>query len=133
MTINEITSIIIEECIYIHKKLGPGLLESVYEAILYHRLIKRGLKAERQKDISVIFEGEDMGLGFRADLMVEDKVLVELKSVNEVPKVATKIVQTYLRLTGFQIALLVNFGEKKLVDGLQRIANNYIEEKDLAK
>ncbi|MBP6732218.1 MAG: GxxExxY protein [Chitinophagales bacterium] len=128
MTINEITSIIIEESIYIHKKLGPGLLESVYEAVLYNRLVKRGFFVERQRDVEVNFEDENMGIGFRCDLIVENRVIVELKSVQEVPKVTQKIVQTYLRLTDIQIGLIINFNEVKLVDGLQRIANNYIEQ-----
>lgn len=128
MKINEITSIIIEESIHIHKKLGPGLFESVYEEILAYRLEKRGLRVERQQGIPVTFEEIRMNIGFRADLIVEGKVLVELKSQEILPKIAEMQVFTYLKLTDLQIGLLINFNVEKLVDGLKRIANNYIEE-----
>jgi GxxExxY protein len=128
MKINEITSIIIEESIYIHKNLGPGLFESVYEEILAYRLGQRCLKVERQRGVPVVFEEVIMNVGFRADIIVEDKVLVELKSVEILPKVAEMQVLTYLRLTELQIGLLINFNVEKLTDGLKRIANNYIEE-----
>ena len=100
MTINEITAIIIEECIYIHKKLGPGLFESVYERILEQRLLKRGFAVERQKGIKIVFEDLEFEEGFRSDLIVNNKVLVEIKSVEEIAPVFHKQVLTYLRLTG---------------------------------
>jgi len=128
MKINEITSIIIEESIYIHKKLGPGLFESVYEEILAYRLEERGMKVERQRGVPVVFEEIKMNVGFRADLIIENKVLVELKSQEVVPRVAEMQVFTYLKLTELQIGLLINFNVEKLTDGLKRIANNYIEE-----
>ena len=95
MEINDITSVIIEECIYIHKELGPGLLESVYEEVLYYRLIKSGFSVERQKGIPVVFEDVKMEIGFRADLIVENKVIVELKSVELVHPVHYKKLITY--------------------------------------
>ena len=125
MKINEITSIIIEESIYIHKSLGPGLFESVYEEILFYRLLKRGLRLDRQLGIPVKFEEVDMNIGFRADIIVESKVLIEIKSLEVLPKIAEMQVMTYLRLTGIQIGLLINFNSEKLIDGLKRIANNY--------
>lgn len=125
MTINEITSVIIEECIYIHKSLGPGLFESVYEEILCHRLAKRGLHFERQKAIPVVFEEVKMELGFRADIIVENKVLVEIKSVEALALVYEKQVVTYLSLTGLQIGLLINFNVPLLKDGIRRIAHKY--------
>jgi GxxExxY protein len=128
MKINEITSIIIEECIYIHKKLGPGLFESVYEEILAYRLRNRGLRIDQQVGIPVVFEEVKMNVGFRADLIVETKVLVEIKSLELLPKIAEMQVMTYLRLTGIQIGLLINFNCERLVDGIKRIANNYKEE-----
>src|ERR1700722_8110561 len=103
MTINEITSIIIEECIYIHKKLGPGLFESVYERILEKRLLKRGLKVHRQKAVPLVFEDLEFEEIYRADLIVEDKVIVELKSVEEVPPISKMQVLNYLRLAELQI------------------------------
>lgn len=127
MLINEITSIIIEESIYIHRNVGPGLFESVYEELLSFRLIKRGLKIERQKAVPVIFEEVKMDIGFRADLIVENKVLVEIKSVEALANIASMQTLTYLRFTGISIGLLINFNVEKLKDGIKRIANNYIE------
>jgi GxxExxY protein len=128
MKINDITSIIIEESIYIHKKLGPGLFESVYEEILAHRLVKRGLRVDRQVGVPVIFEDIKMNVGFRADLIIEAKVLIEIKSLDLLPRIAEMQVMTYLRLTNIQIGLLINFNTERLVDGVKRIANSYIEE-----
>ncbi len=97
MTVNQITSIIIEECIYIHKKLGPGLFENVYEKVLTYRLEKRGLTVENQKAIPVIFEGIKMKVGYRVDLFVNQLVIVELKSLELIPSVMHKQIITYLR------------------------------------
>ena len=127
MLINEITSIIIEESIYIHRSVGPGLFESVYEELLFYRLTKRGLRVERQRGVPVVFEEVRMELGFRADLIVEGKVLVEIKSLELLPKIAEMQTLTYLRFTNISIGLLINFNVEKLKDGLKRIANNYIE------
>lgn len=127
MKINDITSIIIEESIYIHKKLGPGLYESVYEEILCYRLKKRGLQVDRQQRFPVIFEEVKMDKGFKADLIIEKKVLVELKSMAILPKLAEMQTYTYLKLTGLSIGLLINFNSERLTDGLKRIANKYIE------
>lgn len=128
MKINEITSIIIEECIYIHKTLGPGLFESVYEKILAYRLRKRGLFVEEQKPLVVIFEEVRMDIGYRTDLLVEQQVLVDLKSLDVVPKITKRQMNTYLRLLDYRIGLLINFNVEVLVDGIQRFANNYIEQ-----
>ena len=127
MLINEITSIIIEESIYVHRNVGPGLFESVYEELLSFRLIKRGLKIERQRAVPVIFEEVIMDIGFRADLIVENKVLVEIKSVESLANIASVQTLTYLRFTRISIGLLINFNVEKLKDGIKRIANNYIE------
>lgn len=127
MLINEITSIIIEESIYIHRTVGPGLFESVYEELLFYRLVKRGLFVEKQKAIPVVFEEIKMDIGFRADLVVERKVLVEIKSLESLPKISGMQVLTYLRFTNISIGLLINFNVEKLKDGIKRIANNYIE------
>ena len=126
MKINKITAIIIEECIYIHKNLGPGLFESVYEEILCYRLIKRGMQVTRQKGIPVVFEEVRMQVGFRADLIVEDKVLVEIKAIESLPKIAEMQTYTYLKLTNLTIGLLINFNSIRITHGLKRIANNYI-------
>lgn len=125
MEINQITSIIIEEAIYIHKELGPGLLESVYEEVLYYRLLKRGLNVSRQQGIPVIFEDVKMEVGFRADLIVESRVIVELKSLDIIPPVHFKRVITYLKLTKLKVALMINFNEVLLKNGIKRMVNNY--------
>jgi len=127
MLINGITSIIIEESIYIHRNVGPGLFESVYEELLFYRLTKRGLVVERQRGIPVVFEEVKMEIGFRADLIVEGKVLVEIKSLESLPKIAEMQTLTYLRFTNISIGLLINFNVEKLKDGVKRIANNYLE------
>lgn len=124
MTINEITSVIIEESIYIHKELGPGLFETVYEKVLSYRLRKRGFEVEVQKPVPVIFEEVKIEVGFRADIIVNNTVLVEIKSIESLPKVASKQVLTYLRLCDLEVGLLINFNEKLLTDGLKRIIDS---------
>ena len=125
MEINDITSIIIEESIYIHRELGPGLLESVYEEVLFYRLTKRGLTVKRQHPIPVFFEEVKMEVGFRADLIVEDKVIVELKSIEVIPPVHYRKLVTYLKLSKLTVALMINFYEDLLRKGIKRIVNNY--------
>ena len=127
MEINDITGIIIEESIRIHRDIGPGLLESVYEELLFYRLTKRGLKVKRQQPVTLIYEDVKMDIDLRYDLMVEEKVLVELKSQETVPPVAFKIFKTYLRLTNITIGLVINFNVEVLRDGIKRIANGYVE------
>jgi len=127
MKINEITFIIIEDSIYIHKNLGPGLFEKVYEEILYYRLIKRGMAVSRQTGIPVNFEDVRMEIGFRADLIVENQVLVEIKSMESLPRVSEMQTYTYLKLTNLPVGLLINFNTEKLKDGLKRIVNRYID------
>ncbi|MBK8949102.1 MAG: GxxExxY protein [Flavobacteriales bacterium] len=125
---NAITEIIINEAIRLHREIGPGLLGSVYEAVLSKRLRDRGLKVECQVPTSVVIDGEHFDIGFRMDMLVQDQVIVELKSVQEVPAVDYKRVQTYLRLKDLRIALLINFGKETLVEGLSRIANKFNED-----
>ena len=127
MDINDITGIIIEESIRIHRHVGPGLLESVYEELLYYRLTKRGLKVKRQQPVNFVYEEVRMNIDLRYDLMVEEKVLVELKSQETVPPVAFKIFKTYLRLTNISIGLVINFNVEVLREGIRRIANGYTE------
>ena len=127
MDINNITGIIIEESIRIHRHVGPGLLESVYKELLYYRLTKRGLKVKRQQPITLIYEEVRMNVNLRYDLMIEEKVLVEIKSQETVPAVAFKILKTYLRLTNISIGLVINFNVEVLREGIRRIANGYTE------
>lgn len=108
----------------IHTQLGPGLLESVYEEIMFFELTKRGLLVERQKGIPVIWENLKMDLGFRADLIVEKKVIIELKSVETIAPVHPKQLLTYLRITNVKLGLLINFNETLIKNGITRIVNN---------
>ena len=99
-------------------------MESVYEEILYHELIEQGLKVDRQKTIPVIWKNIKMKIGFRADLIVENMVIIELKSVEVIAPVHPKQLLTYLKITGFKLGLLINFNEKLIKDGITRIVNN---------
>lgn len=124
MTENEISKIIVDICYKIHTKLGPGLLESVYETILNYELTSRGLKVERQKALQVIWNETKMDIGFRADLIVENKVIIEVKSVEQIAAVHPKQVLTYLKITNLKLGLLINFNEPLIKTGITRIVNN---------
>lgn len=124
MTENELSKIIVHTAFEIHTELGPGLLESVYEEIMSHELNKIGLQVERQKGIPVMWNDLKMELGFRADLIVEDKVIIELKSVETIAQVHPKQLLTYLKLTGLKLGLLINFNEPLIKNGITRIVNN---------
>ena len=123
MTENEISKQVVDAAFKIHTRLGPGLLESVYEAVLAYELSKRGLRVERQKAIPVVCEEVRLDEGFRADLVVEGKVIIELKSVEAIAPVHKKQVLTYLRLSNLKLGLLVNFGEELIKDGISRVVN----------
>lgn len=120
---NEIATIVVDICYQMHKELGPGLLESVYEEILCYELKQRGLKYSRQKPLSVIWKDIRMDIGFRADVIVEDKVIVELKSVEVMHPVFPKVLLTYLRLTDKKLGLLINFNVVLIKHGIKRIVN----------
>ena len=121
---NELSKIIVNTAFEIHTQIGPGLLESVYEEILYFELISKGLSVERQKGIQVIWKDLKMDIGFRADLIVENKVIIELKSVSTISPVHSKQVLTYLKLSGCKLGLLINFNELLIKNGITRIVNN---------
>lgn len=125
--INRITGIILHESIRLHNELGPGLLESTYEAVLAKRLRNRGLRVDRQRPMPLVIDGEDFGEAYRLDLFVNDLVVVELKAVEQMHPVSFRQVRTYLRLLELPIGLLINFGEVTLMDGYHRIANNFHE------
>ena len=127
MTENEIAQQIVDAAFKIHKTLGPGLLESAYQAILIYELQKRGLKLEAEKQVPVIYESIQLDIGFRADLIVEDKVIVELKSIEQIAPVHKKQLLTYLRLSDKRLGLLINFGAPLIKDGITRIANQLAE------
>jgi hypothetical protein len=124
MTENELARIIVNVAFNIHSKLGPGLLESVYEEIMYHELTKLGLLVERQKSLPVVWNTLKLDIGFRADLIVEQKVIVELKSVEKVIAVHPKQLLTYLKITNYKLGLLINFNEAFIKNGITRIVNN---------
>ena len=127
MTENEVAKVIVDCAYKVHTTLGPGLLESVYEAALAYELGKRGLQAERQKPLPVVYENIRLEEGCRADLVVSDLVIVELKSVEEIAPVHKKQLLTYLRLADKRLGLLVNFGKDKIRDGISRIVNRLPE------
>ncbi len=120
---NEIGTIIVDSAIHLHQDLGPGLLETVYEVTLAAKLRKRGLSVERQAPISIEYDGLRFDEGFRADLIVAGKVIVELKSLEQVHPAHKKQVLTYLRLTGMKLGYLLNFGEALMKDGITRIVH----------
>jgi len=122
--LDDITDAIISAAIQIHRDLGPGLLESVYEAVLARALEKRGLHVQRQTMIRFEYDGMVFDEGFRTDLIVERQVIVELKSVESLAPVFAKKLLTYLRLTDKHVGLLLNFGANTLTEGLRRVVNN---------
>jgi iron complex transport system substrate-binding protein len=121
---NQITGQIVDAAYHVHTRIGPGLLESVYEQVLARILEQRGLQVERQKPISFEFEDMRFEEAFRADLLVEGRVLVELKSAEKLARIHGKQVLTYLRLLDLPVGLLINFGAASLNEGLERIVNS---------
>ena len=123
MTENEIAKIVVDAAFHVHKRLEPGLLESVYEVVLAYELKKRGLKVERQVPIPIEYDGLKFQEGFRADIVVEEKIIVELKSVENIQPVHKKQLLTYLRLADKRLGLLINFGSELIRDGISRVVN----------
>ncbi|MEZ4791990.1 MAG: GxxExxY protein [Gelidibacter sp.] len=121
---NDLASIIVDCCYHIHVDLGPGLLESVYEEVLCYELKRIGLKVERQKALPVVWKDVKLDLGYRTDLIVENKVIIEIKSVEEIHPVHPKQLLTYLKLTGLKLGLLINFNSPLIKTGITRIVNN---------
>lgn len=123
-SLDDITGEVVDASIAIHRDLGPGLLESVYQVILARSLEKRGLMVEPQLPIRFEYDGMVFEEGFRADLLVERRVVVEIKSVEELAKVHSKQLLTYLRILNLPVGLLINFGAATLKEGLKRVVNN---------
>ncbi|MBG1271681.1 GxxExxY protein [Nostoc sp. WHI] len=121
---NEVSGAIVDAAYKVHTTLGPGLLESVYETVMDFELRRRKLRVRRQVLVSIVYEGVLLEEGFRADLIVEDKVIVELKSVESVHPVHKKQLLTYLRLTDKRVGLLINFNVSLIKDGISRVVNN---------
>ena len=127
MTENEIGEIVVDCAVKLHMRLGPGLLESVYETVLCDELQKRGLSVQRQVPIPITYDNMLFTEGFRADLNVDGKVILELKSVEHVTKAHKKQLLTYLRLSGRKVGYLLNFGEALMKDGISRIISGCLE------
>jgi GxxExxY protein len=123
-SLDDITGVVVDAAISLHKGLGPGLLESVYEVVLTRDLQRRGLQVERQMPVSFVYDGLEFKDAFRVDLMVEAKVIVEIKSVERLASVHSKQLLTYLRLMKLPVGLLINFGMPTLKEGLRRVVND---------
>ncbi|MEO1449593.1 MAG: GxxExxY protein [Bacteroidota bacterium] len=124
MTENQISKFVLEAAIKVHRRLGPGLLEKAYEACLEYELQQSGLKVERQKAMDLTYENIQMDAGYRLDLLIEEKVIVEIKSVQEMNPVFDAQVLTYLKLSGCKLGLLINFNVPRVVQGFKRIVLN---------
>jgi GxxExxY protein len=125
---NELAKVVLDAAFVVHTKLGPGLLESVYEVVLAHELRKSGVLVERQKPMPIIYDGIRFDEAFRSDLVVGEKVIVEIKSVAALTPVHAKQLLTQLRLSGLKLGLLINFGEAHLKNGIKRIINGQLDE-----
>lgn len=128
MTENEVAKEIVHAAYRLHTRLGPGLLEAAYEAVLRFELETRGLRVSRQHAVPLVSDGAPIETGFRADLIVEDLVIVEIKSVEAVAPVHKKQLLTYLRLTGKRLGLLINFNVPLIKDGIKRVANGMLDD-----
>ena len=128
ITIDELSAIVISEAIAIHKEFGPGLFESVYESVLAGRLRKRGLEVERQVLIKAVFDGETYDPAFKIDILVEQRLVLEIKAVEQLGGAHAKQVLTYLRLLKQPVGLLLNFSRETMKDGIRRIVNDYKSE-----
>ena len=125
MNENELSKVVLDVAFKIHKELGPGLFESVYETIMAYELANEyNLSVHRQRPIPVIWKDVKLELGFRSDLIVEEKLIIEIKSIEALPPVHAKQVLTHLRLTNIKLGLLINFNEQLLKNGIKRIVNN---------
>ncbi|PAL23235.1 GxxExxY protein [Sphingopyxis sp. GW247-27LB] len=123
--IDEVSGDVLDLSLRVHRDLGPGLLESVYETILAGKLAAAGYKVDRQKPIDILFEDMRFDAAFRIDLLVDDRLLVEIKSVERLNAAHGKQLLTYLRLTGHSVGLLINFGGATLKEGVRRIVNDH--------
>jgi GxxExxY protein len=127
MTENEITEQIIGCAIKVHKCPGPGLLESAYQECLYYELVKTGLYTEKQKALPLIYEEIKLECGYRADLLIENRVIVEIKSVEALNDIHLAQILTYLKLANCKLGLLINFNVLKVKNGLRRVVNNFVD------
>jgi len=124
MEVNELSNVVIGMAIDVHSALGPGLLESAYQECLFYKIQKEGFYVEKEKPIPLIFEGVNLNCGYRIDILVENQLVLELKSVEKLSDLHLAQTLTYLRLGNFKLGLLMNFNSYLLKDGLKRIVNN---------
>lgn len=122
--LNKLATTVLDKCFEIHRRLGPGLLESVYEEILYYELIQAGIFTRRQVPFPLVWKGQKLDHGFRADIVVENSLIIEIKSIDALAPVHFKQVLTYLRLANIKLGLLINFNEELLKTGVKRVVNN---------
>ena len=125
MEVDQISAEVVDSCIHIHRSLGPGLLETVYETVLAGELARRGLKVDRQVPVDIEFNGVVHSAAFRADLIVEDRLILEIKSVENLSKAHLKQLLTYLRLTNQPVRLLLNFAGATMKEGIRRVVNDH--------
>ena len=130
MKAEEVSAVVVDAAFHLHKDLGPGLLESVYEVVLSRVLEKRGLRVQRQMPVDFVFHGIEFNEGFRVDLLVEGCVVVEIKSVETILPVHSKQLLTYLRLLKLPLGLLINFGGATFREGIKRVVNNHFDTAD---
>lgn len=128
MTENELSKIVFDDGLKVHKSLGPGLLESAYEECLFYELSKRGLSIEKQKGLPLIYEDVKLDVGYRIDLLIENKIIVELKSVDSINDIHVAQVLTYLKLSKCKLGLLINFNTLLFKDGVRRLINGKLEQ-----
>ena len=125
---NDISSLVIKAAIAVHRALGPGLLESVYQVCLLAELKSMGIRVQDQVAVPIVYRGERLANDLRIDLLVEDRVIVEIKAVEELHPIHTAQLLTYLKLTNKKLGLLINFNTTKLIEGLERVMNGYLDE-----
>lgn len=125
---NQISKIVLDTAFEVYFELGPGLLESIYEGIMAKELRNKGLQVQSQVPIPVFWKGQEIGIGYRGDLLINEKVLIELKSVEKLLPVHPKQLKTYLKILDLRLGLLINFNEAKLVDGIIRVVNRLEDE-----
>ncbi len=125
LNVNEVSGMVVDSALKVHQALGPGLLESAYEACLAFELTKRELSVQTQVELPVVYEGVQIDAGYRLDLLVADLVIVELKSVKTMAPIYEAQLLSYLKLSGIRVGLLINFNVLKLKDGIQRMVNNH--------
>ncbi len=126
MNENILSSKVIGACIEVHKQLGPGLLESTYEICLAYELKQMGFNIKRQVPLPVVYKEVKLNAGYRIDLIVEDKLVIEIKSIEDLAPIHTAQILTYLKLTNIKLGLLINFNKVKLVDGIKRVINGHL-------